>query len=621
MENPAPFAERIFPLKKSHTLLYLFAVLQSLLFSMVLSANLLGFFKLYRPLPVIPLTILVFFLSLYLYFKFLPPGFWERPPTEPPGDKLLARFDLFLLVISSLVILLLVVFPLAAWPQSYITPSLPHDAALYHFPKAVNLYQAGSAWEHSAIAYWHYPFGYEGLLSFGLTLTGDEALFGAAHALIALYFLTAVWLLARRYTSLPMGTLLFAITFILVNRFPYALIDFIEAIPLGNYSLGTLYKLNPWWGFEPLLHTIGKNDLLVAAATLAMVLHSPIENQTRKPALHLIGLAVATTLAISVKPNGALAAAPLWALAGYQIFKSQPRPLSKELKTSLALSALILAGGLPWVIRNLTLLGGLFPQTALNLTELSAVNFLPEIFSNPFSPRTSNLVIVLLAVILVSWRVKQRPSGGFLAALFFLLAAFLVTPASAIPEAQSDYVAVQWRLGAALLAYTFTGLLLVAEPALHRFLCWLTRTKASTAISLAALVLFAALVVVKNDQYLKTNPANRIVVQDAYRQPIGSDGYRSAYEYIQENIQGASIRIDNGLPYYAYGPGYTNYPSVAPYELVPQGDQPLRIDTYLVFKSEDQGPDGYPAALAQPDFLALWELVYEDQVSRVYQVK
>jgi hypothetical protein len=75
------------------------------------------------------------------------------------------------LYIGGIILFFLIFFiPLVLWPYSPVNDTLTWDAGLYHFPKAIEMYKSGSAWDLS-IAYGDYPFGYESLLGFTLCLT------------------------------------------------------------------------------------------------------------------------------------------------------------------------------------------------------------------------------------------------------------------------------------------------------------------------------------------------------------------------------------------------------------------------------------------------------------------
>ena len=68
---------------------------------------------------------------------------------------------------------------------------------------------------------------------------------------------------------------------------------------------------------------------------------------------------------------------------------------------------------------------------------------------------------------------------------------------------------------------------------------------------------------------------------------------------------------------HAYGPDYSNFPTVAPFGLWYEDGTPLLIDNYVVFKSPDD--DEYPEILERKEFLSNWVLIYEDNQGRIYQ--
>jgi hypothetical protein len=158
---------------------------------------------------------------------------------------------------------------------------------------------------------------------------------------------------------------------------------------------------------------------------------------------------------------------------------------------------------------------------------------------------------------------------------------------------------------------------MVIEPILAKAISFLAQSRLATSIVILGVVSFGITSIYHNSRLLETDPNNSIVIKDYFREPVGVDGYYSIYDYIHRNIRGAAIRIDNGLPYYAYGPDYSNFPTVAPFGLWYEDGTPLLIDNYVVFKSPDD--DEYPEILERKEFLSNWVLIYEDNQGRIYQ--
>jgi len=606
------------PFNRNKIPILLYAGLLSGATSIIFAGNVLGFAKIYNRPLAITTTIFIFTAALYYYLSKAPSDYWDQlVPKIQTNSQLKKTLDGVFLFVGAGLFALLVLFPLITWPRSYITKTLPYDAALYHFPKAVNLYQTQSAWEHSTIAYWEYPSGYENLLSFGLLLTGDENLFGTIHAFIASFLILSLWLLGRRYTRLPNGLLFFTITTILMGKYFIFLLEPYEDITLIKNIIREWIVLNPWWDFSRGFKGVGKNDLLITAVTLGMILHSPVRSKKDPPGFHIVGLAMNTMLAFSIKPNGALMAIPIWLITGYAVFERKGvTPLKNQLRR-LILALIIIAPGLTWAVRNFILQGRLFSISVLNLAEKSLANYIIYMFTNNATPRTFDFVIGILLLGLVFWLWARRPSGSILLTLFFSALVFLYTPGSGFQKGIGAYITVNWRFGIVLLCYCLIICVMVIEPILAKAISFLAQSRLATAIVILGVVSFGITPFYNNPRLLETDPNRSIVVKDYFIEPVGVDGYYSIYDYIHRNIRGAAIRIDNGLPYYAYGPDYSNFPTVAPFGLWYEDGTPLLIDNYVVFKSPDD--DEYPEILERKEFLSNWVLIYEDNQGRIYQ--
>jgi hypothetical protein len=127
---------------------------------------------------------------------------------------------------------------------------------------------------------------------------------------------------------------------------------------------------------------------------------------------------------------------------------------------------------------------------------------------------------------------------------------------------------------------------------------------------LAAIVLLSSIgLVYLNRDLLDYRPKNEIVINDPFREPVGSGGYFSAIDYLHKNVRDSVVWIENGLPYYAFGPGITNSVTRS------------RPANYLVFFQTAWlgGTPGYPDSLTSADFQSRWQLVYEDKEGRVYK--
>jgi len=591
------------------------ALLLSLLYSLVFSGNVLGFLNLYHGWVVFFISTLTFFLVLIIYIKTSSQNFINSFKFELTSQNLKPRLlEIFLLLSGSILIFVLVVFPLSRWPISSITNPLPYDSALYHFPKAINLFQTGSIWNQSSIAYWEYPFGYENLLSFTLLLTGKVNSFGIVHAAIAFFLILNIFLIGRRYTKLSPGILLLLIVLFLLSKNIVALLDYLPWINTNQYRW--VFNSNPWAIFGTLFNEIGKNDLFSGAAMLSMVVHTPIlgKNQSLKSA-NAVGLAMGTMLVFSIKPNGALLAVPLWILMLVWFYK-QPENRNFSGWVRIFLSAVLIIPGLLWTFRNYKLLGQLFPESTMSLQAKSIFSLFMQLIENGI-PLSGKIVLILITITIILLFVQKKFTRIPLIILSSLLLIFIFTPASANLSEENTFVVIQWRFGLALLGYLLILLLYVSESVILKVYHFILDSRIFFWITILLVFSFTFGLTFERRDLLKLYPQKQAVIQNYFSEPVGSSGYYSAYDYINKNFHGAKIRIDNGLPFYAYGKEFENFPTVAPYPLWSDSLASIKIDTYLIFKDENHP---YPDYLGSKEFLTNWVIVYEDEVSRIYRL-
>ncbi|HEY3345193.1 MAG TPA: hypothetical protein VGJ97_09715, partial [Anaerolineaceae bacterium] len=463
-----------------------FGLLTGLFYGVIATAQVLGMTGWYHPAAlVVAVTLVASTLAAWGYFRigasqrqFFPALRREAGLTEGSSG-----WDLALLTAGLAILVLLILIPLIRWPLTPVNETLHWDAAAYHFPKAIELYRTGSTWPLT-IAYAEYPFGYESLLSFALTLTGNTILFGAVHAFISLYLFLTLWLLGRRYTRLPDGLLVFLVSLLLFS---------------GRMLKGG----NPFWIFNDLVYMVGKNDLLLGITLLSMVLHAPVGPRANQKRYHLFGLALATMLAFSIKPNSIYVAAPLWALTFFQLWRdthvetprwgvSRPgdpihpgedaaaQRLYRSSVSGASLPAwhlfgglagtalLILPGGL-WALRNLAVMGRVFAQSTYEMQQWSIANNLGNPAFYTAIPKNLLFVIGVGLVCLVGAVLWHQPSRSQAFALAVLFVGFILTPESAYfgGDPNQAVTNIAWRFGIALLGYTFILLMsLVERPTL-----------------------------------------------------------------------------------------------------------------------------------------------------------
>jgi hypothetical protein len=93
---------------------------------------------------------------------------------------------------------------------------------------------------------------------------------------------------------------------------------------------------------------------------------------------------------------------------------------------------------------------------------------------------------------------------------------------------------------------------------------------------------------------------------------VGVDGYYSAYDYVQKNVRNSTVWVENGLPYYVYGTGYTNTVS-----------RENSADYIVVIKTDWFGEGGVdiPIYFNPEEWQNHYSVVYEDPQGIVFALK
>jgi len=572
--------------------LYVTIALLALLFGAILSGQVLGVLRLYTPAAAVVLTLITAAAAFWLYLRTGGLAFLQSiTATDDETDKP-TLLETVLYAAGLVLLVLLVLLPVVRWPASPIATSLEWDAGAYHFPKAIELYATGSAWDFT-ISYGEYPFGYESLLALGLSLTGSEALFGLMHGLINLTLVFSLWLLARRYTQLPGGFLFFLTNLLVLSGM----------VPVES---------NLWWVFHPLLFTIGKNDLFLGAALLVALLYAPIGHKENEVQFHPAGLAITSMIALSIKPNALYVVSFLWLLVLLR-WRREAENLESAMRNNwktLLFSALTMLGGLLWIPRNLIGQKQLFSPGVMEIQSWSiASNFSNPFFYN-YIPRNLIVLAALLLLFIALTAVKRprRLSWSLAATFAVLFVSFLFTPATAFFIHRDVPTQVAWRFAVALLGFAYLALLTIISPLIEKVYAWVSSKQIPR---LAALLVIAALtfsVVWFERDLLPAAPDNARLLIDPYEETVGVDGYHSAYDYAQQKISDSVIWVENGLPYYAYDKTFTNSTT-----------RTQKAQYVIVLKSESQ--ELFPEQVYTPEWESNWQTIYEDPQGRVYERK
>jgi hypothetical protein len=571
----------------------IYGVLIGVLYAIIFCGQVLGFFRIYTPIAVLLTGLIVAFLTSWAYFTFGGYAFFSAALHKKMGGATRHPFEFICYAAGLVLLILLMLWPLARWPYTPISETLSWDAGIYHFPKAIELYRTGSAWDLS-LSYGEYPFGYEALLAFGLSISGDGLLFGGTHALITLFLFLTIWFLARRYTRLPPGLLSFLSSALLLSG----------AFPVES---------NLWWIYKHLVYTIGKNDLFLGAALLAVIFHAPIGPQRNQTSSHPFGLAFTSMIALSIKPNAAFIVVFVWLwslIVWRHPFFSRRSQRRRPWTLMLILLAFGLMPGILWLLRNYVAMRAFFSEGVMELQKWSIASNLANPFFYRYIPRNLIVLSGLLVVAFLLSLIIKRPSRSLGATFLLLFASFIVTPASAFLNDTQTPTQIAWRFAVALLAYCFLVLLNLLGPLLVRVYDWILGKWWAWSPSAILVLLFTGWLVWDNQALLVPNPKNAIVLRDQFREPVGVDGYHSAYDYVQQNIRDSVIHVDNGLPFYLYDLQFTNSTT-----------HQRQMDYYVVFKTTwfNGMEAGYPEHIDTAEWEANWKLIYEDSQGRVYQ--
>ncbi len=536
-----------------------------LLYSIVISSTLLGILGIFRFWFAIFLCMSIATLLIFTWNK----SGWMFPNIHPGKINSDNNENLSLLSLvgyfSAGILSLLILIPIMNWPMSAIGKTLNGDAGLYHFPKAVEMWLTGSAWDFT-IPYADYPFGYESLLSFTLLFTKHVPAFSFAHLFIAIITILGSWFLALKYSRLPSGIILLGVVFLILSGF--------VNVP------------NPWYFLHHLPYTIGKNDLFLTAATISAIGFVPFDTDENK-STNWIGLGIASGLAISIKPNSALILVFLWI---YALFFTN---IKNTRKSIIVISLIFASLGGGWIIRNLIGIKRLFqPHIITNLTIWSNLNN-PGFFQQ--TPISFKFSLVLGLIIVIVSFVKNRRISKWDASLFVIsLISFMLTPASSKSEVPFGIV---WRFGLTLLFLQFVYLLAILEPAREYILDQIDRSKILTFIVSTLIVLTMGGFFIGQMDSLQLIPENANKLERPYTDY--NSKYSSVSDYIDEHIHNSVVWIEGTHNFYAYDKEFTN--SITRLE-----DADYKV---IVYESPEELWFN----------ITLWDLVYQDSRGFIFK--
>jgi len=566
-----------------------FLIIVSIIVAVQVSGQILGFIGFYTFWSTLTLTIMLF-IFVYWWINNTSNIFLINILSEENFSGQHRFLDIIGYIFGSLLIIGLLVLPLVLWPYSGINHDLTWDAGLYHLPKAAEMVVSHSTWDLT-IDYGEYPWGYESLIAFSFLLSNDGMLIGVSHALILLLFAVSFFFLAARFTRLPRGLLFFIIAAIICS-----------------YDIVRGFDSNPWWIFRILAFTIGKNDFYLSALILTFLVFSPLRNLISKKDYSLPGIAIIGALIIGTKPNGALIVGSvlliIFAFEVKGVFNSEVS--IRSLVARWLGVILVLLTGLLWAIRNIVLTGHLFSQNALEIQKWSILNNITNPYFYRYMGNNFKFLLIIIGLIIIFTIFSRKFHWANLIVFLVCFFSFLATPASGFFGSNQQPTQIAWRFGAYLLAFEAVILFQIVDPLVG----WLANKKFKLVEILFSLFMIGITIwsIYLNSNRIVPRTENDIVLRDIYRTSVGVDGYFSAYDYVQKKIRHSVIWVENGFPFYVFGPKLTNTVT-----------RSKPADYWLFFKTPLIDAGGYPDSLATNQWKSDWKLIYEDSEGRVYE--
>ena len=549
-----------------------YQLLLSILFSIIFSGQFLGVLRIYKDVYVLILSTGLGALIFWVwrrnsnFFPFTKENISEKKKKISNRGIINSTAYLF-----ALLLLILIIIPNINWPNNTMEERLDWDAGEYHFPKAVELYKTGSAWDFS-ISYGEYPFGYESLLSFNLLLTNNIDLFNLTHSVIVLLFIISIWFLGMKYTNVPGGIiLLLAMILILSGFFPV---------------------FNPWFFLRFIVYTVGKNDLFLATALLSAIFFSPLGKKSDNQ-YDLIGLGVTSAIAISIKPNSALILLFIWLLTFISHQKSQKRILL-TIRSSAFGIFLAFTGGI-WIIRNLFGLGKLFDENTYRISSWSiasnATN--PSFYLNIPNELKFSFFVLIIVFVLVIFKYSNLQWRDFLL-IFVSFLSFIITPASSDPL---NPTLIAWRFGIVLIIVQFILLIVIIEPLVLLILNWILNKKVFTFASVLIIALPSILLFRWQFDLLRYVPEKSSILERPYS--VNNAQFLSVFDFIDENIHNSIIWVEGAQSFFAYDPDFSNSIS---------REKPSDYIIFVDIKEQDIWIDKDK-----------WQKIYEDERGMIFQ--
>ena len=264
------------------------------------------------------------------------------------------------------------------------------------------------------------------------------------------------------------------------------------------------------------------------------------------------------------------------------------------------------------MLRNLIAVKAIFSSDLATLQSRSIASNL----TNPYFYNHIEVAFIILLTIMViaiaMLFLRKRMSWTLAATYLILMISFSIGGPTAFAGSTQAPAQISWRFGVNLLAYAFLLLLVFFDPLIDWAYKWIHSRFILQSAAAALVIAVCSLAIWQQIVNLKFNPNGDHTLRDQFHRNVGTGGFFSAYDYVRENIRSSVIHVENGLPYYVYGPGFSNSVSrqkPADYVVVFQTD----------WGSSDYNVLGYPEQYETPDWKSDWIEIYQDSQGRVYQ--
>jgi hypothetical protein len=256
-------------------------------------------------------------------------------------------------------------------------------------------------------------------------------------------------------------------------------------------------------------------------------------------------------------------------------------------------------------MRNLIGTGQLVSAASLEIQKWSILNNITNPFLYRYLDQNFKALLAVLVISILYTFFFKKYHWTIPLTFFVAIFSFALTPASAFFGSNQQPAQIAWRFGAYALAFELAVLLAMVAPLTDWFF---SKKFIPLEILLAvAILLLTGWSSYQNRGFLNLSAANTIVLRDLYPSSVGVDGYYSAYDYVQKNVQNSVVWVENGYPYYVFGSNLTNTVT-----------RSRPADYWVFFKTALINSGGYPEKLASEDWMANWQLVYQDRQGRVY---